>query len=95
MSYTSNHVSISNKAEAAQVLAENYAARHAGITSRHQSPAPPDSSEVSQPRTLHVFPLSVFGYAQLLLTRLHAVAGPTLGKRRKRSMPGSRTRSFA
>jgi hypothetical protein len=95
LSYTSNHVSISNNAEAAQTFAEGDAARHAGVAPHSQLPTLSDTGKISQPGTLYVFPVGVLGHAQLLLTRFDAVAGPTPGKHRKRSMPGSRTLSFA
>jgi hypothetical protein len=90
-----NHVSISNNAEAAQAFAEGDAARHAGVAPRSQSLTLSDTSKVSQPCTLCVFPVSIFEHAQLLLARFDAVAGPAAGEHRKRPVPGSRTRSFA
>jgi hypothetical protein len=95
LSYTSNHVSISNNAEAAQAFAEGDATRHAGVAPRSQSLTLSDTGKVSQPCTLCVFPVNIFEHAQLLLARFDAVAGPAAGEHRKRPVPGSRTRSFA
>jgi hypothetical protein len=95
LGYTYNHVSIDSNAEAAQALAEDDAARHAGVAPRSQSLTLSDTGKASQPRTLYVISVSVFDFAQLLLTRFDAITGPAAGNYRKCTMLASRTRSFA